>query len=105
MSNRPVALVSDTRYYVGPDLARRFAEKGFDLVLGDPSPNLVSELESMGARIVPVTGHSDLSSPESAQAQADAALATFGRLDSAVMFSGQIVTGRFVNSTIDQLRQ
>jgi 3-oxoacyl-[acyl-carrier protein] reductase len=27
----------------------------------------------------------------------------FGRLDSAVMFSGDIVTGRFVNSTIDDL--
>ena len=28
----------------------------------------------------------------------------FGRLDAAVAFSGQIVTGRFVNSTLDDLR-
>ena len=33
------------------------------------------------------------------------ALDAFGRLDSAVMFSGQIVTGRFVNSSLDDLRQ
>jgi 3-oxoacyl-[acyl-carrier protein] reductase len=33
-----------------------------------------------------------------------AALGRFGRVDSAVAFSGQIVIGRFVNSTLDDLR-
>lgn len=105
MTARPVALVSDTRYYVGPDLARRFAERGFDLVLGDPTPALVTEIESLGARVVVVAGCSDLNSTEAADTMVRTALDAFGRLDSAVMFSGQIVTGRFVNSSLDDLRQ
>ncbi|MEY3619159.1 MAG: hypothetical protein RL726_1857, partial [Actinomycetota bacterium] len=47
MNARPVALVSDTRYYVGPHLAERFAERGFDLVLGDPDDSLVRRLQDM----------------------------------------------------------
>jgi 3-oxoacyl-[acyl-carrier protein] reductase len=105
MTDRPVALVSDTRYYVGPDLARRFAERGFDLVLGDPNSALVAEIESHGARVASVAGCSDLNSPEAADTLVRTALDAFGRLDSAVMFSGQIVTGRFVNSSLDDLRQ
>lgn len=105
MSKRPVAVVSDTRYYVGPHLARRFAERGFDLVLGDPTPSLVTEIESLGARVAAVVGCSDLDSFEAADNMVRTALDTFGRIDSAVMFSGQIVTGRFVNSSVDQLRQ
>ncbi|MFM9036710.1 MAG: SDR family NAD(P)-dependent oxidoreductase [Actinomycetota bacterium] len=105
MTDRPVALVSDTRYYVGPDLARRFAERGFDLVLGDPTPALVTEIESLGARVASVAGCSDLNAPAAADTMVRTALDTFGRLDSAVMFSGQIVTGRFVNSSLDDLRQ
>ncbi len=105
MNARPVALVSDTRYYVGPHLAERFAERGFDLVLGDPDPDLVDRLRSSGASVVPCNGHSDLATPEDGDALVTAALENFGRLDSAVMFSGQIITGRFVNSSLDQLRR
>ena len=104
MNARPVALVSDTRYYVGPHLAERFAERGFDLVLGDPDEALIRRLQGMGSRVVACVGHSNLSAPEDADALVRTALESFGRLDSAVMFSGQIVTGRFVNSTLDQLR-
>ncbi|MFM8564031.1 MAG: SDR family oxidoreductase [Acidimicrobiia bacterium] len=105
MTERPVAIVSDTRYYVGPDLARRFAERGFDLVLGDASSDLVDEMERLGARAVSVPACGDLATTEQANRLVNAALDDFGRLDSAVMFSGQIVTGRFVNSTVDDLRQ
>ncbi len=105
MTERPVALVSDTRYYVGPDLARRFAERGFDLVLGDASTDLVDELGRLGARAVSVSGCGDMATTEQANRLVSAALDNFGRLDSAVMFSGQIVTGRFVNSSVDDLRQ
>lgn len=105
MTERPVALVSDTRYYVGPDLARRFAERGFDLVLGDASTDLVDELGGLGARAVSVSGCGDMATTEQANRLVGAALDHFGRLDSAVMFSGQIVTGRFVNSSVDDLRQ
>ena len=33
-----------------------------------------------------------------------AALARFGRIDAAVAFSGEVVTGRFANSSLEDLR-
>ena len=103
-TNRRVALVADAGFYVGPALARMLAARGHDLVLGDPADGLVAELEAAGSSVEVVTGVRDLRLPESAVALVDAALTRFGRLDSAAAFSGQIVTGRFVNSTIEDLR-
>lgn len=103
-SSRPVALVADARFYVGPELCRQLAQRGFDLVVGDPSPQLVDEIGASGATIVPVTGGSRLSE-ESCGDLVSTAHNHFGRLDSAVMFSGDIVTGRFVNSRVDDLRR
>ncbi len=103
-TDRRVALVADAGFYVGPALARLLAERGHDLVLGDPAEDLVAELVATGAQVEVVTGVRDLARPEAAPALVAAALDRFGRLDSATSFSGQIVTGRFVNSTIDDLR-
>jgi NAD(P)-dependent dehydrogenase (short-subunit alcohol dehydrogenase family) len=100
---RRVALVADAAHYVGPSLARMLADRGHDLVLGDPSPELVAELEAVGAAVVAVDGVSNLARPESAPALVEAALARFGRLDAAVAASGRIITGRFVRSTIEDL--
>ncbi|MFM1752743.1 MAG: hypothetical protein RL119_1705, partial [Actinomycetota bacterium] len=33
-SSRPVAVVGNAHFYVGPELARHLAQRGFDLVLG-----------------------------------------------------------------------
>lgn len=104
MSQRPVAIVADARFYVGPELCRHLARRGFDLVAGDPSAELVSELMTFGARVESVAGGSRLEDPASSPSLVRAALEGFGRLDSAVMFSGQIVGGRFVDSTLDDLR-
>jgi len=103
-TGRRVALIADAGFYVGPALARLLAARDHDLVLGDPNPDLVAELEAGGAAVEVVTGVRDLSRPESAPALIAAATARFGRLDAAVAFSGLIVTGRFVNSTLDDLR-
>jgi NAD(P)-dependent dehydrogenase (short-subunit alcohol dehydrogenase family) len=103
-SPRPVALVNDASFYVGPELSRALANKGFDLVLGDPAEGLVEELERSGAAVAVVSGVRNLTDPESSLRLVDTALSRFGRLDSAQMFSGRIVTGRFLNSTIDDLR-
>jgi NAD(P)-dependent dehydrogenase (short-subunit alcohol dehydrogenase family) len=84
--------------YVGPSLARLLAAKGHDLVLGDPSAELVSELEATGALVEVVAGTHDVSKPDSSRRLADAALARFGRIDSAASFAGAIVTGRFMKS-------
>jgi len=100
---RRVALVADAVHYVGPALARMLAASGHDLVLGDPTPELVAELEDSGATVEAVPGVSNLARPGSAQTLVDAGLARFGHLDAAVAASGRIVTGRFVRSTIEDL--
>jgi NAD(P)-dependent dehydrogenase (short-subunit alcohol dehydrogenase family) len=99
-----VALVADAGHYVGPELARHLARRGHDLVLGDPTPELVAELDAAGVEVEVVTSARNLARPESAPALVAAALARFGRLDAAVAFAGQIVTGRFTKSSIDDLR-
>lgn len=51
----------------------------------------------------PIT-EADLSKPESTQSLVRAALDRFGRIDSATAFTGRIVVGRFLRSTVEDLR-
>jgi len=104
MSSRPVAVIADARFYVGPELCRHLAARGFDMVVGDPSDALVEEIRSHGVQIVPVPGGSSLDETACSHL-VSVAIEHFGRIDSAVMFSGDIVTGPFVHSTIDHLRR
>ena len=103
-STRRVAVVGNGSFYVGPALCRALATRGHDLVIGDPTEDLVAELADLGAAVEAVPGVSNLAKPESASKLAQAALDRFGRIDSAVAFSGMIVTGRFVNSSVEDLR-
>jgi 3-oxoacyl-[acyl-carrier protein] reductase len=100
---RPVAVVNDGSFYVGPPLARALATSGYDLVIGDPADGLLHDLESLGASVVSVSQVRDLTRPENAEKLAQAAIDTFGRLDSAVMFSGLIVTGSILKSSREDL--
>jgi 3-oxoacyl-[acyl-carrier protein] reductase len=102
--SRRVVLVADGGSYVGPAVTRLLASRGHDLVVGDPADGLVEELAASGATVEVVTGVRDLADPASASQLVEAALARFGHLDAAVASSGRIVTGRFVNSTLDDLR-
>ena len=104
-SGRRVALVADAGSYVGPALCCELARRGHDLVVGDPADGLVVELEALGATVEVVEGVRNLAEPESAANLVAAALERFGRVDSAAAASGQIVTGRFVNSSLDDLRK
>jgi 3-oxoacyl-[acyl-carrier protein] reductase len=105
MSDKRVALVADAGFYVGPALSRLLAERGHDLVLGDPDPALVDELVAAGTEVEVVDGARDLSQPEAAERLVAAGLDRFGRVDSATAFSGLIVVGRFLESSIDDLRR
>jgi NAD(P)-dependent dehydrogenase (short-subunit alcohol dehydrogenase family) len=100
---RRVALVANTSFYVGPPMARLLAARGHDLVVGDPQDGLVDELTALGAAVEVVDGVVDLADPASAQKLVDASIARFGRVDAAVAFSGSVVTGRFLQSTADDL--
>ena len=104
MSPARVALVGHAGFYVGPPLARALAARGNALVVGDPKPALVDELRAAGTEIEVVEGVGDLSDPAASQRLVDAALTRFGRLDAAAAFSGLVTTGRFLDSTIDDLR-
>jgi NAD(P)-dependent dehydrogenase (short-subunit alcohol dehydrogenase family) len=100
---RRVALVADAAHYVGPELARMLAARDHDLVLGDASAELARELTAGGASVEVVDGVSNLARPDSAGRLVEAATARFGRIDAAVAASGQIVTGRFLHSDIEDL--
>lgn len=104
MTAKRIALIADAGFYVGPDLARVLAARGHDLVLGDPKPELVEELEEAGTAVHAVSGTRDLSDPESSRRLVAEGLERFGQIDAASAFSGVIVSGRFMNSTIDDLR-
>lgn len=96
---RRVAIINDGSFYVGPPLARRLAGHGHDIVIGDPADGLATELESMGARVVAVSGVRNLADPDASAALAKAAVSEFGRIDAAAMFSGRVVTGSLLSST------
>lgn len=104
MSDRRVALISNTNSYVGPPLARLLADRGHDLVIGDPADGLVGDLESLGASVEVVEGVADLSDSSASDRLVAAALDRFGRIDAASAFTGRVVTGRFLHSTFDDLR-
>lgn len=100
MGDRRVAIVSDASSYVGPDLCRVLAARGHDLVVGDPAPGLVDELET---DVAVVEGVRNLAKEGAAEQLVAAAMDRFGRLDSATAFTGRIVVGRFLRSSIDDL--
>jgi 3-oxoacyl-[acyl-carrier protein] reductase len=103
MTSRRVALINDGSFYVGPPLAKRLAESGHDIVIGNPADGLLEALESLGAKAVGVDDVRDLSKPETAPTLVAAAMKAFGRIDCAVMSSGLIVTGSLVKSSREDL--
>ncbi|QGG94577.1 SDR family NAD(P)-dependent oxidoreductase [Actinomarinicola tropica] len=104
MTSRRVALVSDGAGYVGPHLARALAAADHDIVVGDPEDGLVESLQSLGAAVEVVERTRFLVEPDASERLAAAALDRFGRIDAAAAFTGKIVTGRFLSSSLDDLR-
>ncbi|MGI9615887.1 MAG: SDR family oxidoreductase [Acidimicrobiales bacterium] len=98
---RPVAIVANASFYVGPDLARMLARRGFDLVLGDPTTDLPAELSDLGAESWTVDGVGNLAEPTAAPRLVDMAMDAYGQIDSVVFFTGQIVTGSFLESSVE----
>lgn len=104
-TERRVVLIAEARSYVGPALAREMARRGHDLVLGEARPELVAEVEALGAAVEVVDEVRDLADPAASERLVAAALARFGRLHAATLFSGQIVTGRFLDSSVADLER
>jgi len=96
---RRVAVINDGRFYAGPPLARFLAARNHDIVIGDASEELIQELESHGVQAVSVKGIHSRGNTEGCQQLVSTAIESFGRVDSASMFSGQIITGSILKST------
>lgn len=101
---RRVAVVSDGSGYVGPHLCRLLAQAGHDLVVGDAGDELAAELRNVEGAVEVVEGVRDLSDPASAGRLVQAAVDRFGRIDCATAFTGRIVVGRFLRSSLDDMR-
>jgi 3-oxoacyl-[acyl-carrier protein] reductase len=104
MDARRIAIISDAGSYVGPWLSRLLADRGHDLVVGDPEPGLVEDLTGRGAAVEVVEKVGGLAKPESSVRLVQAALDRFGRIDSATAFTGRIIVGRFLRSSVEDLR-
>ena len=96
-TSRRVAIVAPANAYVGPELARVLAARGYDLVLATPDPALVGDLESLGAAVEAVDA------PDGSR-MVDAAMARFGTYHSVFFSSGRIALGKFARMTADDLR-
>ncbi len=102
--SRRVALITDANLHLGPDLARILAARQHDLVLGDPLPGLVAEVEAMGAAVVTQTGMHDLDDGSAIARLIEAGLQRFGRLDAACVRTGVIIGGAFMEAGLEQLQ-
>jgi len=102
---RRIALVNEAGGYVGPALAREFAQRGHDLVLGNPAAELVEELIELGAEVEAVHGVSNLAKPDAAETLVSAGIERFGRIDAAAAFTGRIIPGKFMDSSIEDLQK
>ena len=103
--DRRVALVANASLYIGPPLARELAKRGHDLVIGDPEEGLVEELEGLGATVATAHGVWDVADPDIAERLVKTGLERFGRIDAAAAFTGEIVAGRFLQSTTADLHK
>jgi NAD(P)-dependent dehydrogenase (short-subunit alcohol dehydrogenase family) len=102
--SRRVALITDANLHLGPDLARTLAGRRHDLVLGDPLPGLVAEVEAMGAAVVSLSGMDDLGDGSAIARLIEAGMQRFGRLDAACVRTGVIIGGSFMQASLEQLQ-
>lgn len=105
VTERRIALIADTSFYVGPDIARLLAARGHDLVIASPLDGLVDELTGLGAAVEVVDERVRLRDADATNTFVDRALERFGRIDAAVAFTGRVVTGSFLESTRADLDQ
>lgn len=103
MHEKPVAIVANAKHYVGPALATVMANAGYDLILGEPEPETIAAVTDAGADSWVIDGVLDLAEPAAAPRLVDMAMDAYGRIDSAVFFTGEIVLGKFVDATDDDL--
>ncbi len=99
---RPLALVTGASSGIGLELARQFAEHGFDLVVNAEDAELTTAAEQLRAAGTTVQAvQADLRSAESAQAVYDAVTATGRPLAAAALNAGVGKGGPFVENALE----
>jgi len=99
---RPLALVTGASSGIGLELARQFAEHGFDLVVNAEDAELTTAAEQLRAAGTTVqTVQADLRTPEGARAVYDAVTATGRPLAAAALNAGVGKGGPFVDNPLE----
>lgn len=105
MHEKPVAVISNAKHYVGPPLSVAMAKAGYDLILAEPAPETIAAVTEAGADSWVIDGVLNLADPSSAPRLVDMAMDAYGRIDSAAFFSGEIVLGRLTDATDDDFNK
>ncbi len=101
-SDRPLALVTGASSGIGLELAKQFAEHGYDLVVAAEDDELdaaAETLRAMGAHVSPVRG--DLTRYDDRELLVAAVRGTGRPLDAAAINAGVGVGGAFVDTDLD----
>ena len=102
-----VAIITDACEHLGPDLARKLAQRNHNLVLGGADQELVADLAGLGAEVEVIaevsTGH-DLTRPEAIQTLIDSALTRFGGFNSAFVRPAVHVMGDILSATAEDFQ-
>ena len=107
-SNRPVALITGASSGIGEALARVFAQRNYDLVLGarriDRLTQLAQEIEQ-SSTVRCFVQACDVMQTDDVEALARSARETFGRIDVVVANAGYSAQGRVDQFSEDEIRR
>jgi short-subunit dehydrogenase len=99
---RPLAVVTGGSSGIGLELARRFAEEGFDLVVAADEPQITVAGDALSAAGNAVRAvQADLGTAEGVQALVDAVQATGRPVDALALNAGTGVGGAFVETPLE----
>ena len=103
-------MIAPAGSYVGPDLARLLATRGFDLVLASPAAGQAAALRDLGVQVEVVGDEDDGTpsmgnfGPELGAEMVEKAKSVFGTFHSAFFSSGRIALGKFTRMSTDDLQ-
>jgi uncharacterized protein len=101
-ASRPLALVTGASSGIGRELAKQFAENGFDLIIAAEDVELddaVDELRALGGAVAPVSV--DLTKRNDVERLVAAVRGAGRPLDAAALNAGVGVAGAFVDTDLD----
>jgi short-subunit dehydrogenase len=99
---RPLAVVTGGSSGIGLELARRFAEEGFDLVVAADEPQITLAADALSAAGNAVQAvQADLGTAEGVQTLVDAVLATGRPVDALALNAGVGAGGPFVETPLE----